>query len=149
MVRVVLHVPGGHVLEKSAIFSKDVVRPGPDLLSAPLHYPRALILQPWLTPWEEVQTHVHQYRWREIVRNGLHPRCDFWIRQVGIDIDGHQELVRVRSIPDGHSDILYGRGVARGNITPRDILLELYQEDTYVAAPSPYTEDPRLPFHES
>ena len=28
-------------------------------------------------------------------------------------------------------------------------VLELYQEDTYVASPYPYTEEPRIPFEKS
>ena len=107
MVRVVLHVPDGHVLEKSAVYSKDVVHLGPDLSSVLLHYPRAPILQPRLMPWEEVKTHVRQPCRRKLVLNGLCPRCVFRIRQVGIDIPGHQELGPVRLIPDGRSNVLY------------------------------------------
>ena len=108
MVQVVSRVLDGHVLEQSAIFSKDVVRPGPDLSSVPLHSPRAPILQTLLTPWEEVQTHIHQPCFRDLVRNGLYPQCAFRLRQVGIEISGHQKLGPVRLIPDGHSDVLYG-----------------------------------------
>ena len=58
MVQIVLRVPDGLVLEISAIFSEDVIRLEPDLLSIPLHDPRAPICQPRLTTWEEVQARV-------------------------------------------------------------------------------------------
>ena len=108
MVRVVSHVPDGHVLKKSAICSKDAVLPVLGISSALLHYPREPILQPRLTPWEEVQTHVHQPRCREIFCNELHQRCSFQLRQVIIDIYGHQDLVPLMLIPDDRSDVLYG-----------------------------------------
>ena len=54
MIRVVSRVPDVHVLEKSAICSKDVVCLGPDLSSVLLHAPRAPILQPRLIPREVV-----------------------------------------------------------------------------------------------
>ena len=54
MLRVVSRVLDGQVLEKYLIFSKDVICPGSDLLPIPPHAPCAPILQPRLTPWEEV-----------------------------------------------------------------------------------------------
>ena len=54
MVQAVPQVPDGHVLEHSEICSEDLIRPGPDLLSIPPHVPHTHILQPRLTPWEEV-----------------------------------------------------------------------------------------------
>ena len=108
MVQVESCVPGGHVLGQSVICSKDVVCPGPDISSVLLNYPRAPIIQPWLTPWEEVKTHVHHPRRRDLVRNGLRPRCSFRLHQVAIEIWGHQELGSVRSIHAGRRNILYG-----------------------------------------
>ena len=52
MVRVVLHVPGGHILEQYVICSKDLIRLGMDLSSVLLHTPCATILKPRLTLWE-------------------------------------------------------------------------------------------------
>ena len=37
MVRVVLRVPDGHVLEQYAICYEDIIRPGTDLSSIPMH----------------------------------------------------------------------------------------------------------------
>ena len=59
MVQVVPQVPDGHVLKNSAVYSKGLIRPGPDLSSISHRDPRAPILQPWITPWEEVRVHVH------------------------------------------------------------------------------------------
>ena len=108
MIRVVSRVTDVHVLEKSAICSKGVVCPGPNLLSVLLHYPRAPILQPRITPWEEVKTHVHPPPHGEIVRNALRLLCAFRIHQSGIEISSHQDLVPVRSILDDLSNIIYG-----------------------------------------
>ena len=54
MVRVVSHVPDGHILEQSAIYFMDVVCTGLELLYVPLHAPCAHILQSQLTLWEEI-----------------------------------------------------------------------------------------------
>ena len=54
MVQVVSRFLDCHVLEQSAIYFKDGVRPGPDILAVPLHSPCAFILQPRLMSWEEV-----------------------------------------------------------------------------------------------
>ena len=54
MVRGVSRIPDGHVLEQSVICSKDIFRPGPDLLSVLIHAPCASILQPLHALWEEV-----------------------------------------------------------------------------------------------
>ena len=45
----------------------------------------------------------------------------FWICQVVIDIDVHQEIGPIRLILDGCSDVLYGSGVDGGYITPHDM----------------------------
>ena len=115
MVRVVLRVPDGHVLGKYVICSKNVVRLGPDLLSVPLHTPHAPVLQPLLVPWEEVQTHIHKTSRR------LRLRCSFRLRQVVIEITGHQELGPVRSIPNGRYDSLCDQVVAEGDIAPHNM----------------------------
>ena len=115
MVRVVLRVMDIHVLEQYEIFTNDVVYPGLDLSYVPLYSPRASILQLRLKPWEEVKTHVHQPRRRELVCNGLQPRCAFRLHQVAIEISGHQELAPLRLIPDGRNDVLYDRGVDGGD----------------------------------
>ena len=121
MVHVVLHVLDDHALEQYAICSKDVVCPRLDLSSVPIHSPCAPILQPRLTTWEKVQTHVHQPRRLKLVRNGLCPRCAFCLHQISIEISGHQKIGPVRLIPDGRIKFLYGRGVAGGNTTPHGI----------------------------
>ena len=59
MVRIVLQVLDGHVLEQSAIWSKDLIRPGTELFPIRTHDPRAPFLQPQITPWEEVPPYVH------------------------------------------------------------------------------------------
>ena len=92
MVLLVLCVPDSHLLEQSEIFSKDVVRPGLDLLSVLLYSPRVLIIQPRLTPWEEVQTHFQEPLRRELVHNGLRLQCDLCILQVGIEISDQGRL---------------------------------------------------------
>ena len=107
MVRVVSHVPDGHVLGESAICSKNLVHSGPYLSSAPMRPSRAPVLQPLLAPWEEVQTHIHHTSRRAFVRNGLHPQCAFQIHQVGIEISVHQEIIPVGLIPDGRNGIIY------------------------------------------
>ena len=84
MVQVVSHVLDGHVLEQSVICSMDVVRLVPDLLSVPLNSTCAPILQPRLTLWEGLQTHVHQSCHQNLVRTVLCLRCAFRHRQVGI-----------------------------------------------------------------
>ena len=121
MVRVVSRILNDHVLEQYEICSKDVIYPGLDLSSLPPHAPHAPILQPQLTPWEEVQYHVHYPCRHELVRNGLPLRCAFRLRQVGIEVAGHQYLGPVRSSPDVRSNILYVRGVAREDITPHNM----------------------------
>ena len=101
MVRVVLCVPDEHILKQYAICSKNVVRPGPDLLSVPLHPLSAPVLQPRIAPWEEVYTHIHQTICCEFFYNVFRLQCSFQILQVGIKISGHQGLGPVRTIPDG------------------------------------------------
>ena len=121
MVQVVSWVPDDHALEQSGIFSKDVVRPRPDLSSMPPHAPFATILQPRITLWEEVPVHVFYPRCLNLVRYGLALGYAFWLRNICIEVKCHQELGPVRSIPDGSSDILYGRGVSGGDISPYDM----------------------------
>ena len=57
----------------------------------------------------------------KLVQNSLTPWCAFQIRKIGIEVAGHQDLVPVRLDSDGHIDVLYGRGVAGGNIAPHDM----------------------------
>ena len=59
----------------------------------------------------------------ELVRNALRLLFAFRIHQVGIKISGHQDLVPVRSMPDGCSNVLYGKGVSGGDIIPQDMPL--------------------------
>ena len=108
MVQVVSHILYGHVLEESAICSKNVVHPGTDLLYVPLYPTSAPVLQPQLAMWEEVQTHIHQTSRCEFVHNEFLPRCSFCIFQVVINISGRQDIVPVRLIPDGRYNVLYG-----------------------------------------
>ena len=89
MVRVVPQVTDGHVLEQSSICSMDIIRPGLDLLSTPPHASHALILQPRITLWDEVQDHVQYPRRHELVRNSLTSRSAFHIRQFGIEVSSH------------------------------------------------------------
>ena len=47
--------------------------------------------------------------------------CDFRLHKIGIEVACHQELVSVRSAPDGISDVLYGLGVGGGEIAPHNM----------------------------
>ena len=58
MVRFVLWVPDGHVLEHSVIYYEDAIRTRPDLSTIPPRDPCLPTLQPHITPWEEVHAHV-------------------------------------------------------------------------------------------
>ena len=51
-----------------------------------------------------------------VFSHGLNLCCAFRIREIIIEVVGHQEIGPVRSIPDGHSDFLYGWGFAGGDI---------------------------------
>ena len=117
MVQVVSRVLDSHVLEQSAICSKNVVRPGRDLLSVPLYPSIAPVLQPRIATWEELQTHIHHISRREFFRNGFRPRCSLRILQIGINIAGHQDLGPVRLNPDGCYNVLYGWVVTGVNIS--------------------------------
>ena len=59
--------------------------------------------------------------WCKLVQNGLTQWCAFQIRKIGIEVAGHQYLVPVRSNSDGHIDVLYGQGVAGGDIAPHNM----------------------------
>ena len=121
MVRVVLWVLDGHVLEQSVIYSEDVIRPVPDLLFILPHSPCTPILQPQLKTWVKVQAHVLYTCRRELICNGLTPWCAFRLCKIDIKVTGYQEIGSVRSSLDSCRDILYGWCFARGNIELHNI----------------------------
>ena len=53
--------------------------------------------------------------------HGLNLCCAFRIREIIIEVVGHQELGPIRSIPDGRYGVLYSWGVSGGNIGPHDM----------------------------
>ena len=57
----------------------------------------------------------------KLFQNGLTPWCAFQIRNIGIEVSGLQNLVPVRSNSDGKIDVLYGQGVAGGDIAPHNM----------------------------
>ena len=58
MVSVVTGVLYSHILEHTTIFTKDLVRPGPQLLDATEHVPRPAIPRPQNLARKEVLRHI-------------------------------------------------------------------------------------------
>ena len=58
MVRVVPGVPDGDITEETVVRPYDLIRPGPHLLSLPLHSPRPPFPAPPFLPRQKVPHHV-------------------------------------------------------------------------------------------
>ena len=121
VVRVVPCVTYRYILEKKTIYVQDVVGPGAHLPAALVHSPCVAILQPQLVQWDKVASHVLQVLLHQGRCNPLVPLPYLWYRKVGVEMANHQQRNPPGSLSDGCDEVLYGRGVVRGQSSPHDI----------------------------